>query len=84
MFSLTNTAGNYAGQYFTATATAASGNTSEFSPAVLATNAPAPSAQFGRPFLARTNGFTFNLTLHDQFQLSHSNRDKSRRSRRVD
>ena len=39
-FALTNNAGNYAGQYFTATATAADGDTSEFSADLLATNMP--------------------------------------------
>jgi titin len=66
-FSLTNTAGNYSGQYFTATATDASGNTSEFSLAVIATNAPAPSAQIATPFIWRTNGFIFNLTFATNF-----------------
>jgi len=66
-FSLTNTAANYSGQYFTATATDAIGNTSEFSAAVLATNAPAPSAQFGTPFSWQTNGFIFNLTFATNF-----------------
>jgi len=66
-FSLTNTAGNYSGQYFAATATDASGNTSEFSLAVIATNAPAPSAQIATPFIWRTNGFIFNLTFATNF-----------------
>ena len=43
-FRCTNTGGNYAGQYFTATATSATGDTSEFSLAVLATNPPVPAA----------------------------------------
>ena len=66
-FSLTSTAANYAGQYFTATATAASGDTSEFSPAVLATNLPVAYAQFTGPFQSRTNGFVFSLTLQTNF-----------------
>jgi parallel beta-helix repeat protein len=66
-FSLTNTAANDAGQYFTATATAATGDTSEFGLAVLATNAPAPTAIFTGPFLARTNGFSFTLNLQTNF-----------------
>ena len=41
-FALTNSAANYAGQYITATATASSGDTSEFSFAVLAPNKPRP------------------------------------------
>jgi hypothetical protein len=66
-FSLTNTIADFAGQYFTATATTATGDTSEFSLAVLATNAPAPSAIFTGPYLARTNGFTFTLNLQTNF-----------------
>jgi hypothetical protein len=66
-FSLTNTAGNYSGQYFTATATAASGDTSEFSPGVIASNAPAPSVQIVAPFTWRTNGFIFNLSFATNF-----------------
>jgi hypothetical protein len=34
---------------------------------VLATNAPAPSAQFGAPFRWLTNGFVFNLTFATNF-----------------
>ncbi len=64
-FALTDNTGNYAGQYFTATATAATGDTSEFSLAVLATNAP--SAQFTGPYQLRTNGFAFALTLQTNF-----------------
>jgi hypothetical protein len=66
-FSLTNTAANYAGQYFTATATAANGDTSEFSLAMPATNAPLPSAQFTGPYQSRTNGFAFSLILQTNF-----------------
>src|ERR1039458_457906 len=66
-FALTNNSGNYAGQFFSATATAATGDTSEFSADVLATNAPAPFAQFGAPFVWRTNGFIFNLTFATNF-----------------
>jgi len=66
-FALTNAAGNYSGQYFTATATSAGGDTSEFCLAVLATNAPAPSAQFTAPYQSRTNGFAFSLTLQTNF-----------------
>ena len=64
-FALTDNTGNYAGQYFTATTTAATGDTSEFSLAVLATNAP--SAQFTGPYQLRTNGFAFALTLQTNF-----------------
>jgi parallel beta-helix repeat protein len=66
-FALTNGTGNFTGQYFSATATAATGDTSEFSADVLATNAPAASAQFGAPFVWRTNGFIFSLTLATNF-----------------
>jgi hypothetical protein len=66
-FSLTNFNGNYAGQFITATATAASGDTSEFDADVLATNAPAPSAQFSGPFQSQAGGFIFNLTLQTNF-----------------
>ncbi len=66
-FAYTNNAGNYAGQYITTTATDTNGNTSEFSLAVLATNAPAPAAQFAGPFQSRTNGFVFSLTLQTNF-----------------
>jgi len=66
-FSLTNTSGNYAGQYIAATATDVSGNTSEFSADVLATNAPAPSAQFTGNFRWNAGGFVFNLTLATNF-----------------
>ena len=67
LFAFTNAAGNYAGQYFTATATASSGDTSEFSAYVLATNRPAPSAQFTGPLVWRTNGFVLTLTLQTNF-----------------
>ena len=66
-FALTNNSGNYAGQFLTATATAAAGDTSEFSAAVLATNAAMPSAQFAMPLIWRTDGFIFNLTLATNF-----------------
>jgi hypothetical protein len=66
-FALTNNAGNYAGQYITATATSAGGDTSEFSVAVLAINAPLPSAQFTGPYQLRTNGFVFSLALQTNF-----------------
>jgi len=66
-FAYTNRSGNFAGQSFTATATSAAGDTSEFSAAVTATNAPAPSAQFARPFIWRPNEFIFNLALTTNF-----------------
>ena len=64
-FALTNYTGNYAGQYFTATATAATGDTSEFSAGLLASNGPA--AQFAGPFQWGANGFAFTLTLQTNF-----------------
>jgi hypothetical protein len=66
-FALTNNSGNYAGQFFTATATAATGDTSEFSSDVLATNASMPSVQFGTSFAWQPSGFVFNLTLQTNF-----------------
>jgi hypothetical protein len=66
-FSLTNTSGNFAGQYFTTTATSAGGDTSEFSAAMLAINQTVPSAFFTGPYQPRTNGFAFTLTLQTNF-----------------
>ena len=66
-FAFTNSSGNYAGQFFTATATTATGDTSEFSAAVLATNATVASAQFGKSFAWQTSGFVFNLTFQTNF-----------------
>jgi parallel beta-helix repeat protein len=66
-FSLTNNSANYSGQYFTATATSANGDTSEFSADVLATNAPAPFAQFSNNFVWNTNTFKFTLNLQTNF-----------------
>ncbi len=66
-FSITNNNGNYTGQYFAATATSVGGDTSEFGADVLATNLPAPFAQFSTPFSWRTNGFIFTLTLATNF-----------------
>lgn len=67
LFAYTNTSANYAGQYISATATAATGDSSEFNADVLTTNAPAPSAQFGSSFRWQTNGFVFNLTFATNF-----------------
>ena len=66
-FALTNNTGNYAGQYFTATATSSGGDTSEFGMDVVATNQTAPSALFSGPFVAGTSGFSFTLTLQTNF-----------------
>ncbi len=67
LFSCTNTAGNYSGQYLTATATSAGGDTSEFSPDVQITNAPAPSAQFTGNSSWNSNGFSLSLNLQTNF-----------------
>jgi len=66
-FSYTNTAGNYTGQSITATATDPFGDTSDFSAAILATNFPAPSAQFAGNYLWKTNSFSFSLLLETNF-----------------
>jgi titin len=66
-FAYTNSGGNYAGQYITATATSAGGDTSEFGLAVPCTNKPAPSAQFAGPLTWRTNGFVLTLTFQTNF-----------------
>jgi titin len=66
-FALTNTAGNYAGQYFAATAASSGGDTSEFGMDVVGTNQTAPSALFSGPFVANTSGFSFTLTLQTNF-----------------
>ncbi len=67
-FALTNTAGNYAGEYVAATATASLGDTSEFSLALLATNKPVTaSAEFTGPFTWASTGFTFAVSLATNF-----------------
>ena len=66
-FAYTNTSGNYAGQYITATATSAGGDTSEFSLAIPCTNKPAPSATFTGPLTWHTNGFVLTLTFSTNF-----------------
>jgi hypothetical protein len=66
-FAFTNAAGNFSGQYVSATATDPAGNTSEFSLAAITTNAPAPSAQFAAPYAWRSNGFILNLTFTTNF-----------------
>ena len=61
-FSLT-ASGNFAGQNFSATATdQTTGDTSEFSLAVIATNGPAPPS-FIAPFTLTSTGFTAKLSL---------------------
>ena len=60
--------GNFAGQYFTATATdRTTGDTSEFSADVLATNNLAPSALFMGPYFTGPDGFAFTLALATNF-----------------
>jgi len=66
-FALTNTAGNYSGQYFSATATSAGGDTSQFGPDVVATNLPAAFASFSGPLSLHSSGFVFVLTLTTNF-----------------
>ncbi|HEX7576840.1 MAG TPA: M12 family metallopeptidase, partial [Verrucomicrobiae bacterium] len=66
-FALTNAFANYAGQYFTATATSSGGDTSEFGAEVVAANQSVPSALFNEPLVASTNGFIFALTLQTGF-----------------
>lgn len=66
-FAYTNASGNASGQYITATATDPFGDTSDFSPAVLATNLPAPYAQFAGNYSWKTNRFSFSLTLATNF-----------------
>jgi hypothetical protein len=66
-FAYTNTSGNYSGRYISATATAATGDSSQFSLDVLATNLLVPSAQFTGPFRWTGSGFAFNLTLATNF-----------------
>jgi len=68
VFAYTNTSGNYSGQFISATATAATGDSSQFSLDVLATNVlPVASAQFTGPFRWTSNGFAFNLGLATNF-----------------
>ncbi len=66
-FAFTNTAGNYSGQYITATATLTSGDTSEFSLAMLATNKTVASAQLVGPYTLTTTGFAFAAALTTNF-----------------
>jgi hypothetical protein len=66
-FAFTNIVFNEAGQYITATATSASGDTSEFSLAVLAGNFSAPSAQFVGIFSWNASGFNFSIALQTNF-----------------
>jgi hypothetical protein len=66
-FAYTNFSGNFSGQYFSATATSAGGDTSEFSLTLLCTNLPAPSAQFTGNFSWSTNKFNLSLTLQTNF-----------------
>lgn len=55
---------SYIGQYFSVTATdATTGDTSEFSSDVMATNGPIPLL-FTGPYLFNSNGFSFTLALH--------------------
>jgi hypothetical protein len=66
-FALTNASGNFSGQYLTATATAAGGDTSEFGAALLATNRAVAFAQFTGPLAWSATGFAFTVTLATNF-----------------
>lgn len=66
-FAYTNNSANYSGQYISATATAATGDSSQFCADVLVTNEPVASAQFGAPFRWVASGFVFNLTFATNF-----------------
>ncbi len=66
-FASTNVVFDEAGQYLSATATAATGDTSEFSADVLATSVTSASAQITGPFAVLTNGFAFSLILQTNF-----------------
>ena len=67
-FSFTNNTANYSGQYFTATATIhLTGDTSEFSVGVLATNMLVAMAAFTGQFHSDAGGFTFTLALQTNF-----------------
>jgi len=63
-FAYTNSDGNLTGQYITTTATIDTGDTSEFSAAVLATNRPSASAVFtNNVVFTRANGLAVVLNL---------------------
>jgi hypothetical protein len=64
-FAYTNSSGNYAGQYITATAVSMGGDTSEFSAYYSA--AAGPKAQFTGPYQSSHNGFSFNVVLQTNF-----------------
>ncbi len=66
-FAYTNYSGNYTGQAITATATAASRDTSEFSAAVMAGNLATASAQIGTTMSWQSSGFVFTLALTTNF-----------------
>ncbi len=66
-FAYTNSGGNYAGQFITATATAANGDTSEFSAAVTATNVAYRPHNSASHLSWQTSGFVFNLTFQTNF-----------------
>jgi parallel beta-helix repeat protein len=67
LFTYTNTSANLTGQYISATATAATGDSSEFAADVVVTNLPTAYAQVLGPFRLLTNGFVFNLTFETNF-----------------
>ena len=66
-FAYTNATANDAGQFISATATSAGGDTSEFSADVLVSNVTPPSATFNPSLHWSGNGLVFNLTLTTNF-----------------
>lgn len=67
-FAYTNNSGNFSGQYLTTTATIDTGDTSEFSAALLATNRANAAVVFTNALsFAMTNGASFSLNLMTNF-----------------
>jgi hypothetical protein len=64
-FAYTNSSGNYAGQYISATTVSTGGDTSEFSADYAA--AAGPKAQFTGPYQSSGGGFSFNVLLQTNF-----------------
>ncbi len=64
-FAYTNSSGNYAGQYLSATAVSTGGDTSEFGADFKA--AAGPAAQFIGPYQSSHNGFSFDVVLQTNF-----------------
>jgi titin len=66
-FAYTNSSANNVGQFISATATSAGGDTSEFSADVLVSNVTTPSATFNPSLRWTGTGFVFSLTLTTNF-----------------